>query len=398
MTDKQITKLLDKYRQRTLSAAERAFLESWYAQYHPEGETYDEYSLLEDAGLVEAGLRKELGHLGKNRLKGDPAPKRIRIRAGAAAAILIFITLAVGLYFYAQRPEESILRYDTTHIQPGDNRATLTLEDGTLVDLDGDQGEIIIGEDAIRYKDGTAVIAGSPMPSFLSVSTPKGGQYQVTLGDGTKVWLNAASTLRYPTRFTEVDRRVQLTGEAYFEVAPAGNKSLSDAMDTRIPSGSRFIVSSLEQEVVVLGTHFNIAAYADDDAIKTTLVEGSVQVGIPASGGEGRREDPLVSRILKPGQVAVLMNGRIDISTVNPDHALAWKNGVFHFNDEPLEEIMRQISRWYDIEVEYRGNNQKDRFRGSFYRSDDVAKVLRKLELTGRIHFKVEGRRLIVMN
>jgi ferric-dicitrate binding protein FerR (iron transport regulator) len=205
-----------------------------------------------------------------------------------------------------------------------------------------------------------------------TIQTPRGGQYQVILPDGTKVWLNAASSLTYPTAFTGGDRAVQLRGEAYFEVA--GNKE------------KPFKVMVGNMQVNVLGTHFNVMAYEDENAIQTTLLEGAVQV---TNGG--------VSHLLKPGQ-----EGRLDRSSdafrlldVDADEAVAWKNGVFQFGGISIETVMRQIVRWYDVDVEYQGRTN-EHFRGTISRSANASEVFKMLELTGAVHFTIDGKKVIV--
>jgi transmembrane sensor len=209
---------------------------------------------------------------------------------------------------------------------------------------------------------------------YNTISTPRGGQFEVALPDGTKVWLNAASSLRFPTAFTGKERDVELTGEAYFEVAK--NKDLP------------FHVTSAGQVIEVLGTHFNINAYTDEKSIKTTLFEGSVRVA-----------KNLKSAMLKPGEQSIVSND--DANTiriaddVDADEVLAWKNGKFYFNDADVETVMRQVSRWYDVDIEYKGKSSADRFTGNFTRDLNLSKTLKLLEFTG-INFKIEGRKIIV--
>jgi transmembrane sensor len=211
---------------------------------------------------------------------------------------------------------------------------------------------------------------------YNTIETPKGGQYRIDLPDGTMVWLNAGSSLRYPNRFAGQERKVALTGEAYFEVAK--NKQ----MPFRVVSG--------KQVVEVLGTHFNINAYTDEASVKTTLLEGSVNVLL---------QETHQSELLNPGQQAVVKyNGSsIVVQPVKVEEAVAWKNGYFMFVDADLESIMRQLARWYDVEVAYEGNLGSLKFGGMVSRSKSIAQTLRILELTGNVRFKVAGRRVTVM-
>jgi len=219
-----------------------------------------------------------------------------------------------------------------------------------------------------------SVIASDARPlAFNTISTPKGGIYQVNLPDGTKVWLNAASSIKFPTTFAQLSqRKVELEGEAYFEVAK--NK--------KVP----FVVSTSGQQVQVLGTHFNISSYSDEGELKTTLLEGSVKV-VAAN-----------TIVLKPGQQSNLKrngSGGLKVSTANIAQVMAWKNGFFHFEKENLHEVMRQLSRWYDIEVIYEVDRHDDEFMGDIPRGIKLSEALKILSFEGT-QFRIEGRKLIV--
>lgn len=304
----------------------------------------------------------------------------------AAAAVLVFALLGTGYFIYSppSSQQQSLLAGEKHVIQPGGNKAMLILSDGSRILLDSAangllarQQHTIVNKDqdgrlVYRLTD-TEHITGPP--EMNTVSTPRGGQYQVMLPDGTSVWLNAASSIRFPSSFTGNERRLELSGEAYFEVA----------RDEKRP----FLVSSGTQTVEVLGTHFNISAYQDDPLIKTTLIEGAVKVVEHISGR---------SEFLRPGQEAAIAEaGQITLTDAIPGQATAWKEGKFTFNGESIEQIMRRIARWYDVEVIFQGNVGEAYFTGSVSRFADVTDVLRKLELTGTVHFKIEERRIIVM-
>ena len=208
-----------------------------------------------------------------------------------------------------------------------------------------------------------------------TITTPNGGQWQVVLSDGTKVWLNAASSISYPSTFAKRENRiVVLTGEAYFEVAK----------DASHP----FIVISGNQRIEVLGTHFNISSYTDDPAISTTLLEGSVKVSL-----SGQKHDVY----LKPGEQALSSKQGIRIRQVDVTEALAWKEGYFRFDDEPITSIMSKLARWYDIEVHYQDTTNKEAFYGRVSRNKNLSQVLKALETTKTVQFKVEGRRVTVL-
>ncbi|WP_316816153.1 FecR family protein [Pedobacter nyackensis] len=271
-------------------------------------------------------------------------------------------------------------------IPPGGNKAVLTLADGKTITLnEAADGELVKVEGMVIRKTGQGQLvyevvgndASAAAGSYNTISTPKGGTYQIILPDGTKVWLNAASKLKFPTSFVSLnERKVELSGEAYFEVTKDASQP--------------FRVLTVKQEVQVLGTHFNISSYAEESAVKTTLFEGSVKV----KNLQGVKEGHI---ILKPGQQSIINEGVIKVTKADVDEVLAWKNGVFVFNDEPLESIMKKVSRWYDVEVIYEGVDKNKLFGGSVSRFDNVSKVLRQLELTGGVHFKIEEGRIIAM-
>lgn len=312
-----------------------------------------------------------------------PFYKRPFYRISAAAALLIFVSVCAWLYI--QKNEYAKTRVSksqfATDIAPGGNKAFLTLANGTKLSLtDAVDGEISreAGVVITKADDGqllyTAVGANSnkiESPQFNVIETPRGGQYQIRLPDGTQIWLNAASSLRYPTAFTGKERKVELTGEAYFEVA--ANKDMP------------FRVISDDQVVEVLGTHFNISAYSEEGTIKTTLLDGSVNVQI------GNH-----SAILKPGQQASV-DQSIQVKSVDLQETIAWKNGKTQFSNADIQSIMRMLSRWYDVDVDYQGEIINTDFGGSISRSKNISEILKLLELTGDVHFKIEGRRIIVM-
>ncbi|WP_316840422.1 FecR family protein [Pedobacter gandavensis] len=301
----------------------------------------------------------------------------------AAAAILIILTL--GIYFYQQ--QEDTLKNKTSVVYdavPGGNRALLILADGRRIHLNESKEAVVITANQLSYNDGTKIMAspgtrdakeGVKVKQLNTISTPKGGQYQIILSDGTKVWLNAASTLKYPEQFKGNQRLVELSGEAYFEVSHQPKKP--------------FLVKSGQQTIKVLGTHFNVNAYPEESRLKTTLLKGSVMVLVNHTS---------YSKILIPGQQSVMESNSIQLQKADVEEATAWKNGYFKFNDEPLESIMRKLSRWYNVEISYRDRISPDQvFSGRVSRFEAVSSVLEALELTGGVHFKIEERRIIVM-
>ncbi|MCU7549912.1 FecR domain-containing protein [Chitinophagaceae bacterium LB-8] len=308
----------------------------------------------------------------------------------AAAAILFFAIAGTGWYLSSNRTPASapVQISRAVKVVPGGNRAILTLSDGSQVILDSVANGVIGKEENVQviklqdgklaYNDGSPSAAPDSKPVYNTISTPRGGQYQVTLPDGTAVWLNSASSITFPTSFTGDERTVTITGEAYFEVAhqvQAGGK--------RVP----FVVDAMGNKTTVLGTHFNINAYADEGPVRTTLIEGSVQV---SSGA--------VSAVLRPGEQSRLGKNSYAITQPDLEEVLAWKNGKFLFRKTDAKAIMRQISRWYDVDIHYKGDLSGILFSGSISKKDNIEKLVEILELDGRIHFELKGRDMTVMS
>ncbi|HTM97850.1 MAG TPA: FecR domain-containing protein, partial [Pedobacter sp.] len=254
--------------------------------------------------------------------------------------------------------------------------ATLTLADGKSIILgDAQNGKLADQEGGSVFKTANGELVynaendrGEKIVQNL-LTIPRGGYYTLTLADGTKVWLNAASSLKYPTDFVGNERVVELVGEGYFEVAKRKNQP--------------FKVVTNQQVVEVLGTHFNVNAYDDENVTSTTLLEGSVKVA---------------GRVLKPGQQASLKNGHISINEVDTEEAVAWVNNNFNFNNEDLGSIMRKISRWYDVEVVCPNDLEQLEFIGKVSRTKNIKDVINIIEETNAVHLKIEGRRITVMH
>lgn len=298
------------------------------------------------------------------------------------AAAAVAILLGAGIWMTTQRSQRQQDAVADTRsgdgIHPGREGAILTLADGTEVVLDSMQNGVVTtqGATTLMLQNGRLSYdekhdAGKSADAYNTIATPPGRQFQIVLPDGTKIWLNAASTLRYPVAFRGGERKVKVEGEAYLEVAA----------DAARP----FIVDVAGgTEIQVLGTSFNINAYKDEKVQRTTLLQGRVRV--KAAGGE---------RILDPGQEAVA-DGQLSVNNnANLAQAVAWKNGVFHFENASLETVMRQLSRWYDVEVVYEKQVPALTFGGEMGRNLELKDVLEFLEGSG-VHFRIEGRKLIV--
>jgi transmembrane sensor len=302
-----------------------------------------------------------------------------------AAAIAIAI-VGTGLFFILDKKKhttaESVKRSnDNNDISPGSNKAILTLANGTSINLDTAQNGYLTNQSNVKiiklntgvlsYKNGTTT-DGKVL--LNTITTPRGGQYELELEDGTRVWLNSASSLIFPTSFVGKERRVELTGEGYFEVAK--NSSMP------------FHVTVNNMDVRVLGTHFNIMSYGDEENINTTLLEGKVNVTVNN-----------VTKSLNPGKEAVLNKAtdNIEINKANIDQAVAWKNGEFRFRNTNIKVLMRQVARWYDVDVAYETTATNQYFTASLPRMQNIGELLQTLELTGTIHFKIDNKKIIVL-
>ncbi|QEC42925.1 FecR family protein [Pseudobacter ginsenosidimutans] len=315
-----------------------------------------------------------------------------------AAAILVFIGAATA-WWMIRGHEDTAVPVVTVNgadqLLPGGDRAILLLSNGEKLILDSvANGQLAKQEGALIYKSEEGQLDYKQQASTGGVSekiayntlfTPKGGQYKLTLPDGTKVWLNAGSSIRYPTVFDHTERKVDITGEVYFEVA----KVLSEKGNRKKPF--KVVVNDLsanrDMEIEVLGTHFNVNAYANEPAIRTTLFEGSV-----------RLKKDKDKYLLQPGQQAQFnTNGENKImSEINAEEVLAWKNGLFVFDHTDLQTVMRQLERWYDVQVEYRGAVPDMKFGGEIPRNARLQEVLNTLQKS-KLRFITEGRKIIVI-
>ena len=308
------------------------------------------------------------------------------IRIAVAAAILFFAVTGLYLWLNPKQPGHQIaqskkISKDTKDvIVPGGNKAVLTLSDGSNIVLDSThQGTLAKQGNAKVMKLNTATLAynagdeNSQEIVYNTLSTPSGGQYQLILPDGTRVWLNASSSIHFPTIFKGKERNVTVTGEAYFEVAK----------NAAMP----FKITVKDVEVQVLGTHFNIMAYNDENSMNTTLLEGSIKVSKGSS-----------NKMLVPGQESrINKTGDIKVVEADIEEVMAWKNGWFQFNAYDIEKVMRQISRWYDVEIVYEGKIPTGHFSGIVSRANDISQVL-KIMQAGGVHFKIEGRKVVILS
>jgi transmembrane sensor len=372
MQKKEIEILLDKYISNTATEAERALVESWYLFHQPYTGEIDFNQLAADQ---KESLDQLLGKISSQ--KKRPAWPRIAVAAS------IIMLMAAGTYVLHKDkpvPQAAVVSTFKPDVTPGGNRAVLILSDGRTVVLNdaktgklASDGSTVINKTAdgqISYANANAS-ANANQPVYNTTATPAGGQYQLILSDGTKVWLNAASSIKYPVVFNNRERKVEITGEAYFEVAH----------DQKKP----FRILSNGQTVEVLGTHFNINAYSNEEAVETTLLQGSIKV---SAGTQ--------SYMVRPGERARFKNGGFKIAHADVEAAVAWKNGFFHFNNDNLETVMRQLARWYAIQVKYEGKVPERQFSGEISRSANASQILDILKFK-KVHFRIAGKTVIIM-
>lgn len=391
MDNASIEEIFRRYYEQKASPEEKAMLFEWVKAPEHEEQIL---RLIEVRGL-ENEPQETVIEPGKAKAIIDDILLQTRVRPATVARIkwwkyasvaALVVLVACGYLLFRDRggkPVAGIRKMPSQPIQikPGGNKAVLTLADGREILLDSAHSGNIAeqaGVKVIKSEDGQISYLGQPgfeETMFNTISTPIGGQYQIVLADGSKVWLNAASSLRYPASFAGKERIVELKGEGFFEVAHDASKP--------------FKVQVNGTTVEVLGTKFNINGYSDEPSLKATLLEGKVKI-----------ENGSVARFLKPGQQAVVENsGKVGIvNNADIEEAIAWKNGKFIFNGNDIHSVMRQISRWYAITVQYNGQIPDDEFIGviPIPRSENISTVLDLLKKTGAVNFKVNGRNVIV--
>jgi transmembrane sensor len=376
----QFRAIIAKYNNNTATAEERALVEHWYEQLDKEE------VLPEAANLKEQLYSRVKEHIGENQPAPVQTTKFRKLYPWIAVAAILCVLFNIGLLLVNKSTSSpahqsaDLVHSGNNTITPGTNKAILTLADGSKISLsDAGNGQLAqqAGVIVTKTKNGGLIykVIGDSHASakFNTISTPRGGQYQLLLADGTKIWLNANSSLTFPTAFPGDRRQVSLKGEAYFEVAKDKSKA--------------FIVKTEQTEVKVLGTHFNIMAYADENAQHTTLLEGSVEI----SKGTERS-------LLKPGQQArtAISSSVISVRDIeNASGVIAWKNGYFQFEKSDLHSLMRQISRWYATDVVYQGEIPRKEYSGKIPRTVNVKTLIEMLSYSG-IHCRVENNQIIV--
>ena len=372
--------IIENYVSGKATPEEIAFIEAYYAKLENQPDVLDEFTSEHSVEFAKINFEAIQTKIKK-------AERKPRSFYKYAVAAVLFLSVGMTVFYTLRKDiiskpvaEQTVAK--KIDVDPGSDKATLTLADGSTIVLDNTNTAEVFHKNGLiisKTKSGELIYkienASSTKPNaYNTITTPKGGQYQVLLPDGTKVWLNAASSLKYPEVLGKTERMVTLTGEAYFEVAKDGRP---------------FYVNSKQQSVKVLGTHFNVNTYMDDNVSKTTLLEGSIALNTSKH-----------SKIIKPGQQALIgVNSLIAIDKdVDVQNVVAWKNGLFVFDNAGLKSILNQLERWYDIKIDYSDIPNK-RYNGMVPRKAKLSEVLNMLELTGNINFKIEeGRTLKVFN
>lgn len=386
MEQEEIRNLVERYLHDIATKEEKDRLFAWYQSESSKDVEWD-LDDFEDEHLLKTRLYAKI--MKHNEPVVRTTGKRLFYRIAAAAAILVF--LSGGLLFYYRMvsgpdnaSKELHVKTKSNDILPGGPKAILTLSDGRKIVLDDAKNGTLISQAGVKvHKNSNGIVeytlvnhqaeeAEKVHDVYNTIQTPVGGRYQLNLADGSKVWLNSASSLRFPVFFTADTREVELKGEAYFEVSKDKKR--------------KFTVRSGNQSVEVLGTRFNIKAYPDEPLINTTLIEGSIRVIQLTTKN---------SELLSPGDQSELGES-IKVKRINAQAEVAWKDGYFNFKNADIETVMRQLGRWYGISARYEGTLSKQHFSGAIANNLTLLEVLEILERSD-IHFRIEGKEVIVM-
>lgn len=384
MDYKRLREIIDKLQNRKVTEEEIQELDDFYLKFEESPGYIDKLDEEQKKTYREMFFGRILGRINQPEKFNSFSIGAFRYirRKYILVAASVILCLSFAGYFLIHQHQTDELSQHVREIAPGKNSATLTLANGHKIKLSAAMnGELAVqaGVKITKTAKGQLVYTVNNSKAIEEnqsniLSTGRSEQYQVILPDGSHVWLNAVSSLTYPTSFNSLKtREVRLVGEAYFEIAK----------DKIHP----FIVKTNKQQVQVLGTHFNINSYNDEPNTKTTLLEGRVLVTETAHNNV---------KVLSPGQQAVLGNDHLEVGNANQEEAIAWKNGDFDFDGENIQSIMRKLSRWYNVEVVYNGDVKTKTFTGKISRFKNISQVLKMLSKTKAVHFKVEGRRVIV--
>lgn len=399
MTNQKLPYLLNRYLNKICSADE--LLEFYTLVNDPANEM--EFKTLLDDAMAQTAAEGQMSAVKKAQVlahiftqeevvpNDKPVIKRVKLFGSWAAAAAVLLIVGIGFYFYNnkhQAADQQQVAAKANDVAPGGNKATLILGNGKAINLSDTKTGVVIDATKLTYNDGSSVNdpAAKITPDVrkqLALKTPRGGTYHVILPDGSKVWLNAASIIKFPSSFADLnERRIELSGEAYFEVVK--NKNMP------------FVVKTDDQEVVVLGTHFNINSYNDEESVRTTLLEGSVKVLALNAESTGKTVAAAEGLVLRPGQQSVKSDAKWRVVEANIEECMAWKDGYFQFNRADIRTVMRQLARWYDIDVKYEGDLPNLKFEGNIQKNLTLAQAFKVLNKSG-VHFKISGKEVTVM-
>lgn len=393
----RFNKLIDKYLRGKATPEEADFIEQYYQYLGHSADFTDTLSDTEREELQRSMLDKIKGKMPGASDNPASTTRNKWIGRMTAAAAVVLIAVGAAIIFKAtsttNKTEESptVAAPVSNDVAPGGNRAMIRLEDGSRIFLDSSANGTISQQGSIqvvKLSDGEIVYKNldnnSARVSINTMITPRGGQYQLTLADGTKVWMNAASSITYPTAFTGNERKVVISGEVYFEVAPLFFKGNQGKVPFIVQVNSNAGVGGME--IQVLGTHFNVNTYGDNGTTTTTLLEGSVLIKKNSQ-----------TQMLKPGQQAAVQHTIEVNDNVDTELVMAWKNGFFSFSNSSLEMVMKQLARWYDVEVVYENNKPDMKFWGSISMHSNLSQVLKILE-ESKVNFRIENKKIIVLS
>lgn len=387
-TEARINELLLKYQEGKCTAEEKAQIETIYL-YH------DQRQMEELSPEAYDSVKQEIWNNLPGSSNSKPKFRFTHYKKIATAAAVVAILGAGVFYFYGgqlhlQKENHTV----TADVKPGTNTAILTLANGKKIRLDEAGTGTLASESGvsiIKTADGQLIYEianqkGNTSNEYNTLSTANAETYRVKLPDGTMVWLNAASSLVYPSSFAKAPfREVSLSGEAYFEVTRNAKQP--------------FVVKSGKQKIEVIGTHFNINSYPDESAIKTTLVEGSIKVSLPGTSQLSKSLHGSRTEILKPGQQAVVSDDLLKVNYTDLERATDWKNGDFIFESEPLDMLMRRVSKWYNVKISYAKNvDQREEFTGKVSRKKNISELLKALQSAGQIKFTIDNQHVLIEN
>lgn len=412
MYTSEIKSLLDRYLAGSATPREQRLVEQWLEENDQQNTEWHRMDSRERAAWM-AELYKAIEHsISDKRVEKENDNVNVTVsshrwwygRFGLSVAAMFVVAVGVSLFYFllprqsADVPVSVSTEQQEEDVLPGTNKAVLTLGNGDRILLDDSQEGILTkqgGAEISKQGEGvvynTAHSSGKHAPVvYNTLSTPRGGQYKLVLSDGSKVWLNASSSIRYPSSFAGNERTVEITGEVYFEINRMTAEPSGSVPAKKVPFTVKIMPSG--GEVEVLGTHFNINAYTDEEVVSTTLLEGSIKLWPGRYGAAGAEAVQMKAgqqvRLERDGSLRVMKD-------VDLEEAVAWKNGLFLMNSTPVAAVLRQLARWYDVDIIYGKGIPEGRITGDIPREIHLSEALKIMELSG-VHFKIDNRKIIV--